>query len=232
MFYPEYAIAARTHFRSCKFLYDRCIVDNQIKTGGTQDILFRLLYLCGHIIECASIYLIFKHFRYEDNPAAQNWRGEFMHLHQKFNRRFTIDSHMDFYPIYIEAGQIRSAKRTSIDGRCIVFGRSLPGESASDYHSIQSHNFQSYIKNIIHTQLPQEVPYLRQFCPEDNEYSEAIKLIDTWNTDLRYYYDGRRSGHYNRDSHTSVPIVSVANIGLVLKMCEKIVNLLPSERQL
>lgn len=232
MFYPEYAIAARTHFRSCKFLYDSCIVDNQIKTGGVQDILFRLLYLCGHIIECASIYLIFRHFRYEDNPTAQNWRGDFTHLHQKYNRRFTVDSHMDFYPICIENGQIRSTKRTALDGRYIVFGRSLPGEKSSDYYSIQSHNFKNYIKNIIHTQLPQEVPYLRQFCPEDDEYSEAINLIDTWNTDLRYYYEGRQSGHYNRDSHISTSNVNVANVGLVLKMCERIVNLLPSGRQL
>lgn len=232
MFYPEYAIAARTHYKSCKFLYDSCIVDNQIKSGGTQDILFRLLYLCGHIIECASVYLIFKHFRYDDNPTIPNWRGDVSHLHQKYNRRFTVDSHMDFYPIYIEAGHLRSAKRTSYDGSYIVFGRALPGESSSDYYSIQSHNFQSYIKNIIHTQLPQEVPYLRQFCPEDEEYSEAINLMDTWNTDLRYYYDGRLSGHYNRDPHRSAPIVNVTNIGLLLKMCEKIVDLMPSERQL
>ncbi|MDE5828036.1 MAG: hypothetical protein K2H57_10730 [Duncaniella sp.] len=207
-------------------------MDNQIKTGGVQDILFRLLYLCGHIIECASIYLIFRHFRYEDNPTAQNWRGDFTHLHQKYNRRFTVDSHMDFYPICIENGQIRSTKRTALDGRYIVFGRSLPGEKSSDYYSIQSHNFKNYIKNIIHTQLPQEVPYLRQFCPEDDEYSEAINLIDTWNTDLRYYYEGRQSGHYNRDSHISTSNVNVANVGLVLKMCERIVNLLPSGRQL
>ena len=25
MYYPEYAIAARTHYKSCKFLYDSCI---------------------------------------------------------------------------------------------------------------------------------------------------------------------------------------------------------------
>ena len=139
---------------------------------------------------------------------------------------------MDFYPISIEAGNILSAKRTRSNGRHIVFSSASPGESSSDYYSIQSHNFQNYIKNIIHTQLPQEVPYFRQFCPEDEEYSEAINLIDTWNSDLRYYYDGRLSGHYNKDSHRSAPIVNVTNIGLLLKMCEKIVNLLPSEKQL
>ena len=139
---------------------------------------------------------------------------------------------MEYYPIYIEAGDIRSTKYKSPDGSDKVFGRASPGESSSDYYSVKSHKFQNYIKNIIHTQLPQEVPYLRQFCPEDEEYSEAINLIDTWDTDLRYYYDGRLSGHYNKDSHRSAPIVNVTNIGLLLKMCEKIVNLLPSEKQL
>ena len=232
MYFSEYAIAARTHYKSCKFIYDNCIENNQIKSGGTNDILFRLLYLCGHIVECASIYLIFNHFRYEYNPDMQNWNGDASHLHKSFNRRFTIDSHMDFYPIKIENGQIRSSYRKTPDGSSLNFGRSLPGESASDYYSIQSHNFQNYIKNIIHTQLPQEVPYLRQPCPEDNEYTDAINLMDSWSTDMRYYYDGRQSGHYNRDSRIQAPRVDVKSVGLVLQMCEKIVNLMPAGRQL
>lgn len=232
MYYPEYAIAARTHYQSCKFLYDSCVMGNYIKSGGTQDILFRLLYLCGHIIECASIYLIFNHFRYDFNPNIQNWNGNSSHLHKSYNRRFTRASHMDFYPVKVENGLLLSSYRKMPDGSSLCFGQSHARESASDYYCVQSHNFQSYIKNIIHTQLPQGVPYLRPFCPEDKEYSEAINLIDTWNTDLRYYYDGRLSGHYNRDSHDPTPNVNVANIGLVLKMCEKIVSLMPSGRQL
>ena len=232
MYYPEYAIAARTHYKSCKFLYDSCVMGNNIKSGGTQDILFRLLYLCGHIIECASIYLIFNHFRYDFNPNIQNWNGNSSHLHKSYNRRFTRASHMDFYPVKVENGLLLSSYRKMPDGSSLCFGQSHARESASDYYCVQSHNFQSYIKNIIHTQLPQGVPYLRPFCPEDKEYSEAINLIDTWNTDLRYYSDGRLSGHYNRDSHDPTPNVNVANIGLVLKMCEKIVSLMPSGRQL
>lgn len=232
MYYPEYAVAARIHYKSCKFLYDNCVMDNQIKSGGTRDILFRLLYLCGHIIECASIYIIFNHFRYDFNPKIQNWHGNCSHLHKSYNCRFTRASHMDFYPVKIENGLLLSSYRKTPEGSNLCFGQSTSGESASDYYCVQSHNFQSYIKNIIHTQLPQEVPYLRPFCPEDNDYSEAINLIDTWNTDLRYYYDGRLSGHYNRDSHNLTPSVNVENIGLVLKMCEKIVSLMPAEREL
>lgn len=230
MYYPEYAIAARTHYRSCKFLYDRCCVaEHDISPGEVQDILFRLLYLCGHIIECASIYLIYNHFEYDDNPKVQNWDGKSSHLHQTFNRRFTNESHMHFYPVKIENG---SLFRKKSDGSYIKFGKSGFGERTSDYYCVQSHNFQSYIKNIIRTQLPQEVPYLRQSCPEDNDYSEAIQLIDAWNPDLRYYYDGRKSGHFSKNSNNPMPNVNVANIGLVLEICEQIVNLLPSGRQL
>lgn len=232
MYYPEYAIAARTHYQSCKFLYDSCIKENDIKSGGTQDILYRLLYLCGHVIECASIYLIFNHFGYDSNDNVKNWNGNGSHLHRSYNPRFTRDSHIDFYQIKIEDGKLWSSYRKTPDGNNICFGQSRSGESDSDYYCIQSHNFQSYIKNVIHTQLPQDVPYLRPSCPEDNYFSEAIALIDTWNTDLRYYYDGRLSGHYNRDPSKPTLSVNVANIGLVLEMCEKIVNLMPSGRPL
>ena len=101
MYYPEYAIAARTHYQSCKFLYDSCIKENDIKSGGTPDILYRLLYLCGHVIECASIYLIFNHFRYYSNPNVKNWNSNDSHLHKSYNPRFTRDSHIDFYQIKI-----------------------------------------------------------------------------------------------------------------------------------
>lgn len=228
MYYPEYAIAARTHYRSCKSLYDNCCVaENDISPGVEQDILFRLLYLCGHIIECASIYLIYKHFRYDYNPDVKNWNGNSCHLHLTYNRRFTLASHMDFYPVKIENGFIFRAKKMS-DGSCVKFGKSR----TSDYYCVQSHNFQSYIINIIRTQLPQKVPYLRPDCSEDDDYSEAIQLIDAWTPDLRYYYDGRKSGHFCKDSNNPMPNVNVANIGLVLEICEQIVNLLPSGRQL
>lgn len=146
MYYPEYAIAARTHYKSCKFLYDSCVMGNNIKPGGTQDILFRLLYLCGHIIECASIYLIFNHFRYDFNPNMQNWNGNSSHLHKSYNLRFTRASHMDFYPIKVEDGFLLSSYRKMPDGNNLRFGRSHYRESASDYYCVQSHNFQSYIK--------------------------------------------------------------------------------------
>lgn len=234
MYYSEYAIAAQTHYKSCKLMYDRCVVDNQLNINQYKDILYRILYLCGHVIECSSIYLIFKYFRFEDNPSIPDWNGSTSHIHIKYNKRFTIDSHLDFYPIKVEKGQIYSLKRKKLDGNNVSFGRVLQGEQSSDFYNIQSHNFNGYIKNIIHTQLPQNVPFLRQFCPEDNEYKNAIYLMETWNTDLRYYYEGRQSGHYIGKNHSQqlLPVVDSQTIDELLRMCGMIVGLLPSGRQL
>lgn len=102
MFYSEYAIAARTHYKSCKFLYDNCIVGGKIKDGGTSDILYRLYYLCGHIIECASIFLIYDFFKWHENNDIAKWNGKNRHIHMGYNKKFTMASHMDFYPLYVD----------------------------------------------------------------------------------------------------------------------------------
>ena len=230
MYYSEYAIAARTHFQSCKFMYDNCLEDSQIKMGGSKDILYRLLYLCGHVIECAAVYLIYNHFNWCDNKDIPRWNGSTRHINLGYNRRFTLQSHIDFYPLSVDKSSGRITSTSKWRGK-FYLGSAQSGE---EFFNIQGHRFKDYIQKVIWPQLPQDVPYFRQPCPEDREYQDAINLIDTWNTDLRYYYEGRQSGHYigNNNSNETLPTVNAQTIGELLKMCEKIVGLMPSGRQL
>lgn len=228
MYFTEYAVAARTHYKSCRFIYESCIDGNGLKPGGDKDVLYRLLYLAGHIVECAAIYLIYSHFKYDYHPTLGGWNGKTAHLHKSYNRTFTRKSHLDFYPIKKQQGKLVSTCRKTPEGEAITFGK----EDDGVYYNIQSHDFQKYIKNIIHPHLPQDVPYLRPSCPQDREYEEAITLIDTWKPDLRYYYEGRRSGHYNLAIDGKLPEVNAKTIASVLDICGKIVALMPSGRQL
>ena len=230
MFYPEYAIAARTHFKSCKFLYDNCIVNGKIKDGGPKDILYRLYYLCGHVIECASIFLIYDFFKWHENDEITNWNGKVRHIHMGYNKKFTKISHMDFHPLYVDPGTkkilCKSPKYRSFD-----LGSAEPTEL---FYNVHSHFFQGYIKGIIWPQLPQDVPYLRPPCPEDSDYKEAIDLLESWSTDLRYYYEGRKSGTYVKQSGPLhyIPAITVENIGELLILCERIIKIIPSGKTL
>lgn len=198
----------------------------KIKDGGTSDILYRLYYLCGHIIECASIFLIYDFFKWHENNDIAKWNGKTRHIHMGYNKKFTMASHMDFYPLYVDPNTkkilCKSPKYRSFD-----LGSAEPHEV---FYNIHSHSFQDYIKGIIWSQLPQNVPYLRPPCPEDDEYKNAIELIESWTTDLRYYYEGRKSGSYvkNHVSITSHPIIDTEKISELFMLCENIVKIIPS----
>ncbi len=231
MFYPEYAIAARTHYKSCKFLYDNCIANGEIKDGGSADILYRLYYLCGHIIECASIFLIYDFFKWHENDEVASWNGAKRHIHMGYNKKFTKASHMDFYQLYVDSQTKKIMCKSRYRYRSFDLGSAEPDEV---FYNVYSHCFQNYIKNIIWTQLPQNVPYLRPPCPEDSEYEDAIDLIENWTTDLRYYYEGRESGSFvkHNDSLPYEPTVTVQKISELFMLCERIIKIIPSGKTL
>lgn len=230
MYYTEYATAAITHYKSCKYMYDCCVANSSGNTGAQSDFLYRLYYLCGHIVECASIYLIYDHFHYEDNPDDDDWgKLRFHHLHKTYNLSFTQESHIDFYQVEVdqEGGAIelkRKNVRNSLRCSSVDVSRA--------FFCVQNHKFQDYVKGIIWVDLPQDAPYLRQDSPEDAEYKDAICLLHNWTTDLRYYYEGRKSGTFFRlgSGNAKQPRVDVETISNLLRLCKRIIDLLPAGR--
>lgn len=230
MYYWEYATAAHTHYKSLKKIFDVCTNSKVFEKNTSSDILYRIYYLCGHVIECAAVYLIYNYFHWKDNPKCQNWNGESEHIHIRFNQRFTENSHMDFYPIVKDD---QSQNLIAIHGKK-KFSFSAQDKAENDYFNVQKHEFQKYIKGIIQVQLPQDVPYFRCSCPEDDKYQQAITLLDYWNPDLRYYYENRKSGHFNKklSDLIEVPSVTPQTIEQLLTICEKIINKIPSGKQI
>lgn len=204
-------------------------MNDEIKDGGPSDILYRLYYLCGHIIECVSVFLIYNHFKWNENNDILGWHGETRHIHMGYNKRFTIDSHMDYYPLSVDS----QSKKIQCKSKYRAFDLGS-AEASEIFYNVHSHCFQDYIKGIIWAQLPQNVPYLRPPCPEDVEYENAIELIENWTTDLRYYYEGRKSGSFVKH-HASLPhglTVTVQKISELFMLCEKIIKIIPSGRSL
>ena len=230
MYYWEYATAAHTHYKSLRKIFNLCIASKEFEKDKSSDILYRIYYLCGHVIECAAVYLIYNHFRWSDNPKCQNWNGESEHINIRFNQQFTENSHMDFYPIIKDD---QSNRLIALHGKN-KFYFSAHNKAENDYFNVQKHEFQKYIKGIIQVQLPQDVPYFRCSCPADEQYKQAIELLDNWNPDLRYYYENRKSGHFNRKLSNLMiaPIVNSQAIEQLLTICEKIINKLPSGKQI
>lgn len=228
MYYEEYAIAARTHYKSCSMIYKKCVKSKILDDDCPSDILYRIYYLCGHVVECTAVYLIYRHFKWEYNPRISNWKGKYEHIHTRYNIPFTQSSHIDFYPISI------AENKNIVSGGHRFFGIASGNERTEDFYNVQKHEFQKYVKGIIWVQLPQEVPYLRQTCGEDSMYQLAINLLDCWTPDLRYYYDGRKSGYYIKSMNSSTirPIVDVNSVGQLLDVCGKIVSVIPSGLQL
>lgn len=240
MYYTEYAVAARTHYESCKAMFEQCFQAENCP----KDILYRIYYLCGHVVECAAVYLIYKYYAWERNEKlpSEKWAGTKVHINllPRYNKRFTRESHMDFYPLTIDNGCVCSCRRTeknqkpdgAVDYTPLRFGRASPNETSEDYYNVQSHNFQGYVKGIIRGQIPTGVvPYLNDL--DTPEYSLAINLLDNWNTDLRYYYEGRESGHYIKDLNKLAVIspVNEESISQLIEVCGQIVALMPPSEQ-
>lgn len=225
MYYTEYATAAITHYKSCKYMYDCCVANSPGNTGAQSDFLYRLYYLCGHIVECVSIYLIYDHFRYEeDNPNDPNWNSQrFHHLHRTYNPRFTKDAHIDFYPVVVNSGFIKFRLNSN---KQYKVNESLSNKPV--YFCVQKHKFQEYVKGIIWHSIPLDIPYLGRNCQDDAEYEDAICLLDNWNSDLRYYYEGRHSGaFFNLIGYgAKQPKVNSVTIANLLRLCEKIIGAL------
>jgi len=229
MYYAEYAVAARIHYESCKVLFENCVKSDALSEGCPKDILYRIYYLCGHIIECAAVYLIYHHFKWEYNPKYLNWKGNSEHIHVHYNKRFTRDSHIDFYQIHIDDERRLISKNGTRE-----FGYASEEDDEGDFYNIQKHEFQKYIKGIICVQCPQDVPYFRQECCEDSRLKKAIDLLDSWTPDLRYYYEGRSSGHYSKNinSITTMPTVTAESVRQLLCICGEIIDKLPSGKQI
>lgn len=227
MYYTEYGVAARTHYKSCKAMFEQCFCSKAFLKGDTEDILFRIYYLCGHIVECTAVYLIYKHYQWERNDDRPTWKGEEEHIYCSYNKRFTEESHMDFYPLKIQNGQVCSSRRKTKDKQYIIFCSASEGEKEENYYDVQHHNFQKYVKGLIRKMSFKEVPYLNDSI--DSKYDRAINLLDNWNTDLRYYYKGR-SCHYIKDENklSDASAVDVESIKQLIEVCGKIVALIPS----
>lgn len=225
MYYWEYATAAQIHYKSIKHIFEASV--KKMKDSYNNDILYRIYYLCGHVIECAAVYLIYNHFRWKDNQKCKDWKGEDENIHLRYNIDFTMDSHMHFYPL-VRDGQTLKPKSGT------MFSLKFD-EKEGEYFNVQKHEFQKYIKGIIQVQLPlEDVPYFRPSCPEDNQYKQAIVLLDNWNSDLRYYYENRNSGYFNKNSLSQMDTLEINTeaIEQLLTICEKIVNKLPSGKQI
>ena len=231
MYYWEYATAAHTHYKSLRKIFNACMTSKVFEKDKSSDILYRIYYLCGHVIECAAVYLIYNYFHWSDNPKCQNWNGESEHIHLRFNQNFTEKSHIDFFPIVKNEKETQCLKITH---RNFEYSFPANGKTENDFFCVQKHEFQKYIKGIIQVQLPQDVPYFRCSCPADDQYKQAIDLLDNWNPDLRYYYENRQSGHFNRrlSNLMITPTVTPQTIEQLLNICEKIINKLPSGKQI
>lgn len=234
MLYTEYATAAITHYRSCNAIYEQCIESSRLKDGCSNDVLYRIYYLCGHVVECAAIYLIYSHHRWDFNPSVQDWYKDPEHIHniKRYNKRFTTDSHMDFYPMAIQNNRLISKNRKNSKSQPIDFGIVPADLSLDNYCNVQGHDFQKYVKEIIRGKIPSNAPYFRD-PKADSKFCQAFTLLDAWSTDLRYYYEGRESDFIpkNRIGYTSLPDINPITIKQLLKVCGKIVTELHAGRK-
>lgn len=216
MTYPEYGEAAKTHYKSCRALFNEYFKSGNIDNGVIKDVLYRIYYLCGHIVECAAIYFIYRHFEWEENPDVKNWKGIEENIKGRYNRRFTMESHMHYDQVSVD-------KEGYVDYKNWNIGK-LHGGDKPDFYDVKTHDFPRYIKGIL-WEINYDIPYFRQNCSEDEIFFNAIELLDKWKPDLRYYYEGRKSGYWNKNINPSqLPEISKNSIENLLNLCELIVS--------
>lgn len=218
MYYTEYGQAAINHYRSVQHMFNMCISHSETDLINTDhDILYRIYYLCGHIIECVAIYWIYKQFRWEVNPADDHWKGLKTSIKRHTNPHFTDKSRLDY-------------NKVSVKDRFLVFKRGekiYPSEyktkrNENDFMHISGHEFQKYIEQIIVPGNFVQVPFFRQTDEDDVNYAKGIELLHWWKPDIRYYYDGRVN-HFNykkfKESGGSGVNVDIESIQQLLDIC-------------
>lgn len=220
MYYTEYGQAAIRHYHSVKQMFDACVEHTGTDlSNGHRDILYRIYYLCGHIIECVAVYWIYRHYRWDINNHYPKWKGDNADIKICANPSFTERSHFDFYPAKIVNGHL-SCQRTC-QRKNVLF--TLPNKTSlkeSDLMHISGHEFQKYIEQIIVPGNFVQAPFFRQMEVGDENYEKGINLLNWWQPDIRYYYEGRES-HFNyKEFNKSKGIGMKVDIDSVFQLLE------------
>lgn len=192
MYYTEYGQAAIKHYQSVQHMFDVCFSHAETDLNNADhDILYRIYYLCGHIIECVAIYWIYKQFQWEINPYAENWKGMKADINFHSNPYFTERSRLDFDKVKVVGNTLEFKRGSKIRSTTFVTKR-----AEKEFMHISGHGFQKYIEQIIVPGNFVQAPFFRQMEVDDENYAKGINLLNWWQPDIRYYYEGRVS-HFN-----------------------------------
>lgn len=218
MYYTEYGQAAIRHYKSVQHMFDRCFSHAETDLNNADhDILYRIYYLCGHIIECVAIYWIYKQFRWERNPSTKNWKGMQASIKFHTNPNFTEKSRLDYDKVKVVNGTLEFKRGNKTRSSTFATAR-----KEHEFMHISGHGFQKYIEQIIVPGNFVQAPFFRQMEVADEKYTKGIDLLNWWQPDIRYYYDGRHS-HFNyKEFNKSNGIgikVDVDSIVQLLEIC-------------
>lgn len=234
MYYTEYGQAAIHHYRSVRHMFDVCFAHDQTDLNyADHDILYRIYYLCGHIIECVAIYWIYKQFKWEINPCTANWKGLKASINFHTNPYFTEKSRLDFDKVKVVNGMLEFKRGNKTRPSAFATTR-----TENEFMHISGHGFQNYIEQIIVPDNFVQVPFFRQMEVEDEEYSKGINLLHWWQPDIRYYYEGRDT-HFNYKEFNKsngmgikVDIESILQLLEICRLATETIVHTPNVRQL
>lgn len=218
MYYTEYGQAAIRHYQSVQHMFDACFSNTETDPNNADhDILYRIYYLCGHIIECVAIYWIYKQYQWEKNPNDKNWKGLRASINFHTNPSFTENSRLDFDKVKVVGGALEFKRGSKIRPSTFVTKR-----AESEFLHISGHGFQKYIEQIIVPENFVQAPFFRQMEAGDENYAKGINLLNWWQPDIRYYYEGRNS-HFNyKEFNKSKGIgikVDIDSVSQLLEIC-------------
>lgn len=124
--------------------------------GNETEVWLEIYYLSGYILEGISVYSAYLINEWPENEDIE----------RSYHEEFTNNCGLDFYRV-----------RTDFSKRPI-FGKNVVK------CSVQGHNFQEIVKNLLRTPTFNNIPYIG-----DGAIDEDIeKLIDNWKPGLRYMY--------------------------------------------
>lgn len=254
MRYKEYGKSALALLKSCELFFGVFKVSNDLGDDDKYNVLCCIYYLCGHVVECAAIYYIYKRYKWEEYhnyewidaqqkyifPAPEEgWNGENEFIDVKWNPSFTKKSHFDFHGrARLKRFEEKCNKRHKEEDYLKYKGWSYL-MSHSKCYTVHQHNFKEWVDNVIRNdKYFDDIPY---FGSSDypGKFKDGCLLLDRWHTDLRYFYKNRcyrlrkfsndhstKKGEVNHDesNHDIIDDLNENKVQNLLDLCKAIVK--------